>query len=205
MTKGILYIVSAPSGAGKTSLLNAIVSDIENLTVSVSHTTRDARPGEEEGVNYFFTEVESFQEKVSAGEFLEYAEVFGNFYGTSQHKVEEQLSNGLDVILEIDWQGARKVRDIFPESKSIFILPPSKAALEQRLTNRKTDSEEVIHKRMCEACNEMQHYNEYDYLIINDDFDTASEHLKAIFLSHRSHLSFQSEKYAELLANLVAE
>ncbi|CAA6827112.1 MAG: Guanylate kinase (EC [uncultured Thiotrichaceae bacterium] len=205
MNKGTLYIVSAPSGAGKTSLLNAIVGDIENLTVSVSHTTRDSRPGEEEGVNYFFVDVASFKASIDQGDFLEYAEVFGNFYGTSQQKVEELLTNGQDVILEIDWQGAKKVREIFPKALGVFILPPSKAALQERLTNRRTDSEEVIHKRMRKACSEMQHYDEYDYLIINDNFTVAAEQLKAIFLSQRCQSFYQSQKHADLLVELISE
>lgn len=205
MNKGTLYIVSAPSGAGKTSLLNAIVGDIKDLRVSVSHTTRAARPGEVEGVNYFFVDSDSFNSRIKNGEFLEYAEVFGNFYGTSQRKVEEQLVDGQDVILEIDWQGARKVREVFPDASSIFILPPTKAALQERLTQRKTDSEDVIRGRMQEARSEMLHYDEYDYLIINADFDEAAEKLKAIFLSHRCKRLYQDEKHAKLLAELIAE
>jgi guanylate kinase len=172
-TSGTLYIVSAPSGAGKTSLLKVLLEDMKDIAVSVSHTTRAMRPGEENGVHYHFVDVESFQQMTAAGDFLEHAQVFDNFYGTSQAAVTAQLASGQDVILEIDWQGAQQVRKHFADAVSIFILPPSKAALRERLTDRGQDDEAIIDRRMRDAEAEMSHYAEFDYLVVNDDFDTA--------------------------------
>ena len=165
--RGTLYIVSAPSGAGKTSLVKALTDADSNVLVSVSHTTRDMRPGEEDGVNYNFVSVDDFKALIAQDAFLEHAEVFGNFYGTSRLWLEEQLSQGIDIILEIDWQGARQVRDLMPEAVGIFILPPSRAALQQRLDNRGQDSAEIIAGRMAEAVSEMSHFDEYDYVIVD--------------------------------------
>ncbi|QVM91360.1 guanylate kinase [Pseudomonas entomophila] len=184
-SSGTLYIVSAPSGAGKTSLVTALIKDDPRVSVSVSHTTRNKRPGEEHGVNYHFVSHDEFKALIDRNDFLEHAEVFGNFYGTSRSALQEVLDKGNDLILEIDWQGARQVRELMPQARSVFILPPSQEALRQRLDNRGQDSEEIIAGRMKEAVSEMEHYDEYEYVIINDNFDTALEELKAVFRSNR--------------------
>ena len=201
---GTLYIFSAPSGAGKTSLVKALLEDTQDLVVSVSHTTRAMRPGEENGVHYHFTEIEKFRAMVTQGIFLEHAQVFDNYYGTSQQAIEAQLAQGLDVILEIDWQGARQVRERMPGTVSVFILPPSRAELERRLTGRGTDSAEIIARRMRDAVNEMSHFGEYDYLIINDDFDRAVGDLQAIIATQRLRLASQQARYGALLDELLA-
>lgn len=197
---GQLYIVSAPSGAGKTSLIAQVLQEVAELEVSVSVTTRPKRPGEVDGVNYHFVSVEDFQQRKANGEFFESAEVFGNFYATSRLAIEEKLQAGIDVILEIDWQGAQQVRKLMPNASSIFILPPSVAALQQRLENRGQDSAEVIAGRMQQALSELSHWSEYDYLIVNDDFQQAAAELKAIFLAGRLAKSRQQEVLQELLA-----
>ncbi|WP_299182011.1 guanylate kinase [uncultured Neptuniibacter sp.] len=204
MAKGTLYVVSAPSGAGKTSLVKAMLEQDQNIVVSVSHTTRDMRPGEQDGVDYNFVSMDEFNEMIEASAFLEFAEVFTNKYGTSQQWVETQLEQGKDVILEIDWQGAQQIRRLMPECLSVFILPPSREALEQRLTNRGQDSEDVIALRMSEAVSEMSHYGEYDFLVINDDFDQALLELHGIFLSQRMQISKQQERCQKLLAGLLS-
>jgi len=201
--KGILYILSAPSGAGKTSLVKSLVSDLLFIRVSVSHTTRPMRPGEEDGVNYHFTARDRFQEMINQGDFFEFAEVFGNFYGTSQAWVQDTLAEGYDLILEIDWQGAQQIRRLMPEAKSIFILPPSQAALRERLQNRGQDNSDVIENRMRQAVSEMSHYVEFDYLIINDDFNQALAELKAIFTANQLVLNKQQSKHTELLRELL--
>lgn len=203
-TTGTLYIVSAPSGAGKTSLVKALIDALPQVRVSVSHTTRGMRPGEVDGVNYHFVSRESFVEMLDRNEFLEHAEVFGNLYGTSQRWLEETLAEGYDLILEIDWQGAQQVRRLMPQARSIFILPPTQQALRQRLTNRGQDSDEVIERRMREAVNEMSHYVEYDYLVINDDFATALDDLKAIFRANQLQQGSQQQRHADLLSQLLA-
>ncbi|PAU61372.1 guanylate kinase [Pseudomonas sp. PIC25] len=203
-TTGTLYIVSAPSGAGKTSLVKALIDALPQVRVSVSHTTRGMRPGEVDGVNYHFVSRESFIEMLDRNEFLEHAEVFGNLYGTSQRWLEETLAEGYDLILEIDWQGAQQVRRLMPQARSIFILPPTQQALRQRLTNRGQDSDEVIERRMREAVNEMSHYVEYDYLVINDDFATALDDLKAIFRANQLLQGSQQQRHADLLSQLLA-
>lgn len=182
MKTGQLYIVSAPSGGGKTSLLNALRLELNDVVVSVSFTTRQARPGEEQGKHYHFVSVADFQQQIEQDNFLEYAQVFDNYYGTSRQTVGEQLKAGLDVILEIDWQGAQQVRQRTDNVISIFILPPSRRALEERLRNRRQDSDEIIARRMRDAQRELSHYNEYDYLVINDDFDEALQDLISIFV-----------------------
>ncbi|MFZ6048218.1 guanylate kinase [Pseudomonas sp. CR3202] len=202
-TPGTLYIVSAPSGAGKTSLVKALIDAEPNIRVSVSHTTRGMRPGEVDGVNYNFVTREQFVQMLEHGDFLEHAEVFGNLYGTSQRWVQQTLAEGHDLILEIDWQGAQQVRHLMPQAKSIFILPPSQEALRQRLNNRGQDSEEIIERRMREAVSEMSHYVEYDYLVINDDFATALEDLKAIFRANQLRHSPQQVRHGALLARLL--
>ncbi len=202
---GTLYILSAPSGAGKTSLVKALLKQDSQVVVSVSHTTRAMRPGEQDGVDYNFVSMEAFNELIEQGQFLEYAEVFGNKYGTSQQWVREQLVAGRDVILEIDWQGAEQVRRLMPEAVTAFILPPSRAALRERLNARGQDSEDVIDGRMAEAISEMSHYPEYDYLLINDDFDVALDELASLFKARRLRQSAQQEKQAALLTELLSE
>jgi guanylate kinase len=201
---GILYIVSAPSGAGKTSLVKALLESSRGIGVSVSHTTRASRPGEQDGVDYHFTAVDTFQEMIARGEFLEHAQVFDNFYGTSRASVERQLVQGSDVILEIDWQGARQVREMMPGCVSIFILPPSQQALRERLTNRGQDDDSIIERRMRDAQSEASHFDEYDYLIVNDDFDTALAELKAIFTAGQLQRDRQAEQNRALIADLLA-
>ena len=202
-TTGTLYIVSAPSGAGKTSLVKALIEAQEQIRVSVSHTTRAMRPGEVDGVNYHFVAREAFIEMLERDEFLEHAEVFGNLYGTSQRWLEQTLKEGYDLILEIDWQGAQQVRRLMPLAKSIFILPPTQEALRQRLDNRGQDSDEIIEGRMREAVSEMSHYVDYDYLIINDDFAHALKDLQAIFRANQLHQKRQQQRNGKLLAELL--
>ena len=201
---GTLYIVSAPSGAGKTSLVKALLDAQPQVRVSVSHTTRGIRPGDVDGVNYHFVSRKEFLERLERDEFLEHAEVFGNLYGTSQRWLEQTLDEGYDLILEIDWQGAQQVRRLMPQARSIFILPPTQEALRQRLTNRGQDSDEVIDGRMREAVSEMTHYVEYDYLIINDDFTHALGDLQAIFRANRLLQGTQQQRFAGLLEQLLA-
>jgi len=208
MSQGILFLVSAPSGAGKTSLVNALLeassaSTMSNLCVSISHTTRPKRPGEENGKNYHFVSVDEFKAMRNDNAFLESAEVFGNFYGTSRHWVEDKLNQGWDVILEIDWQGAGQVQQLMPDAVSIFILPPSLEALHERLTSRGQDDATVIEKRMNEAVNEISHYGQADYIVINQTFDVALEDLKAIIRSARLGKAYQTHSKAALLDELV--
>ena len=203
-SSGTLYIVSAPSGAGKTSLVTALIKADKRVSVSVSHTTRAMRPGEQHGVNYHFVSHDDFKGLIAKGDFLEHAEVFGNFYGTSRSALQEVLDQGNDLILEIDWQGAQQVRKLMPEALSVFILPPSQQALRERLDGRGQDSEEIIAGRMKEAVSEMVHYDEYDYVIINDDFDEALEDLKAVFRSNRLLLNKQQQRNSGLLKELLS-
>ena len=200
---GTLYTVSAPSGAGKTSLVNALLKRRPGLQVSVSHTTRAARPGEEDGVNYHFVSEQAFESMLAAEEFLEHARVFGNFYGTSRLWVEQQLRLGIDVILEIDWQGAQQIKRLLSDTRAIFILPPSREALEQRLNARGQDDAAVISARMAEAVEEMSHFEESDYLVINRDFDQALEELDAIVICHRLGTARQGQVHADLLEDLL--
>ncbi len=202
-TTGTLYIVSAPSGAGKTSLVKALMDSMAHVRVSVSHTTRAMRPGEVDGVNYHFTPRDEFIELLKQGDFLEHAEVFGNLYGTSHSWVKQTLAKGYDLILEIDWQGAQQVRKLVPDAKSIFILPPTHKDLRQRLHNRGQDAEEVIETRMQQAIAEMSHYVEYDYIVINDDFNTALGDLMAIFRSNQLRLGTQQKRHTQLLCDLL--
>ena len=201
---GTLYIFSAPSGAGKTSLVTELVKSTDKLMVSVSHTTRSMRPGEENGVHYHFIDIPMFEKMVAENAFLEHAQVFDNFYGTSQKAIETQLAKGVDVILEIDWQGARQVRERMPDNISVFILPPSRAELESRLKGRGQDSEEIIARRMRDAVSEMEHYGEYDFIVVNDDFNIALEELKAIVTSQRLAGTRQQQALRDLLADLLA-
>ena len=177
---GALFVVAAPSGAGKTSLVNAAVERKPGLRVSVSHTTRPQRPNEQHGREYFFVTVAEFQRMIAADQFLEHAQVFDNYYGTAREPVERLRAAGHDVLLEIDWQGARQVRASQPDCRSVFILPPSREALEQRLRQRRTDSDAVIARRLRDAADDMSHYDEFDYVIVNDDFARATEQLLAV-------------------------
>ena len=201
---GTLYIISAPSGAGKTSLVNALVKTLDNVKVSISHTTRQKRPDETDGVNYHFVSTAKFQEMMEKGGFLEYAQVFGNKYGTSEAWVEETLSRDIDVVLEIDWQGAQQIRHIKPDALGIFILPPSREALEMRLQGRGQDDDEVIARRMEESIEEISHYVEYQYVVINDDFDTALKDLETIIASQRLALSAQVDRNPKLISSLLS-
>ncbi len=203
--KGTLYIVSAPSGAGKTSLVAALVDSLAHLRPSVSHTTRPIRPGEKDGVNYHFTDRGAFVRQVEQGRFLEHAEVFGNLYGTSSDWVKQTLNGGEDVVLEIDWQGATQIRKQLPESVSIFILPPSLEVLAERLRGRDTDGEDVIQRRLDGAQEEMSHYGEFDYLIVNDDFNRALYELEAIVEARRLDTRRQSVRLEPVLENLLAK
>jgi guanylate kinase len=200
---GNLLTVSAPSGAGKTSLVRALIERRPNLSVSVSHTTRPMRPGEVDGVNYHFISKEAFIAAQKSGEFFEWAEVFGHFYGTAKTEVASRRAAGNDVILEIDWQGARQVKAVCPESCCIFVLPPSIADLESRLTNRGQDKPETIKRRMDEAQSEMAHWPDADYLVLNDEFDRALTDLTTITDSLRLRLDYQSEVLASILDGLT--
>lgn len=203
MNQGTLYLIAAPSGAGKTSLVKALLEKTPNLKVSVSHTTRPPRVGEKDGVNYHFVSKTEFLQMLSDKVFLEHAQVFDNYYGTSLKWLTEQLNTGTDVILEIDWQGAQQVRRLKPDTVSIFILPPSRAALEQRLRYRGKDSEAVIAKRLRGAVEEMSHYIEFDYLVVNDDFDQALKDLQAIIQSQGLKQAAQAIKLEGLLNDLL--
>ena len=203
MTKGTLYVISAASGAGKTTLVNAVLQQVPDIELSVSHTTRTPRDGEVDGVNYHFIDEKKFVAMVGNGDFFESATVFGNMYGTSRQHIQEQLLKGKDVILEIDWQGARQIRQLMNDCKSIYIVPPSIIALRERLTSRAQDDDSVINQRMHEAVSEMSHYAEFEYLVINDDFDKARENLAAIIMGERMLLEHQQYKHADLLAKLL--
>lgn len=200
---GTLYTISAPSGAGKTSLVNALLERCEALRVSVSHTTRPQRRGEKDGVDYHFVDEAEFQAMLDRSAFLEHARVFGNLYGTSRAWVEEQLKAGIDVILEIDWQGAQQVKRQLPATRGIFILPPSRETLEQRLNGRGQDDPEVIAARMTQAVEEMSHFTQSDYLVVNNDFDQALTELAAIITCHRLATSRQQQALGGLLDNLL--
>ncbi len=206
MTKqltGTLFIVSAPSGTGKTSLVNALVRDTNHLKLSISHTTRKARPKEIDGYNYHFISEKKFKQMEMAGVFMESANVFGNYYGTSQDTVQKMLDEGHDVVLEIDWQGAEQIKKRFPESISIFILPPSIQALQERLEGRGQDSADVIAHRMEKAIAELKHYHKADYLVVNDDFEEALKSLKAIVKANRMSTQKQQFINSDLLSKLI--
>jgi guanylate kinase len=200
---GSLFIVAAPSGAGKSSLVNALLARVEGIRLSVSTTTRAPRPGESEGEHYHFTDVETFEREMAGGQFLEHAEVHGNLYGTRRSAVEPILAAGDDVLLEIDWQGARQIRAAMPDCVSVFILPPSRTELERRLRARAQDSEATIARRLASAREEIAHCGEFDYLIVNDRFDDALDDLTHIFLARRLRQSVQRDRHAGLLAALL--
>jgi guanylate kinase len=201
---GNLYIVTAPSGAGKSSLVGALLAADSNIKLSISYTTRPPRPGEEDGVHYHFVSIAAFQEMLARGEFLESAEVYGNYYGTSQPWIEVEMRAGHDILLEIDWQGAAQVRKLFPEALGIFILPPSKAALRERLTKRGQDSEEVIARRLAAAREDTSHALEFDYLVVNDVFATALADLQAILRARRLGIASQMRRQEGLLHDLLS-
>ncbi len=201
--QGNLFIVSAPSGAGKTSLLKALLERDDRLKLSVSHTTRAPRPGEEDGVHYHFVSVDEFMRLAGEGAFLEQAQVFDNYYGTSQAAVQSLLDQGYDVVLEIDWQGARQVRKAFPTAISIFIVPPSVEILRERLGNRGQDDESIIERRMKDARGELSHYPEYDYLVVNDDFDLALDELRCILRAERLRVGYASRRHADALSRML--
>ena len=201
--RGNLFILSAPSGAGKSSLINALLERHSDMKVSVSHTTRQPRPGENNAEHYHFVAVDEFKKLIEANDFLEWAQVFENYYGTSKQSIESQLAQGIDVFLDIDWQGAQQMRKVLPEVQTIFILPPSKQELENRLNSRGQDSAEVIKSRMDKAQTEMSHYNEFDFLIINDDFDTALYQLETIVFGQRLKQSNQALKFNSLINDLL--
>ena len=200
-----LFIISAASGTGKTSLVSELLKSVEGLTVSVSHTTRSPRPGEFDGDHYHFIDTKTFEEHIKNGHFLEHAQVFENYYGTLLQTVEAQLAEGLDVILEIDWQGAEQVAKRLPDAISIFILPPSLQTLHHRLSNRGQDSEEVIQKRLAGAMLEMSQHRNFDYLVINDEFEVALRDLQSIIRSARLKTARQRQRQAALIDALIAE
>jgi guanylate kinase len=202
-SRGNLFILSAPSGAGKSSLINALLKKHADMKVSVSHTTRAPRPGENNAEHYHFVSVDEFKALIAKDDFFEWAQVFDNYYGTSKQAIEEQLAAGIDVFLDIDWQGARQVREIMDDVKTIFILPPSKQELEQRLNNRGQDSAEIIAGRMAQAQSETSHYKEYDYVVVNDDFDTALSDLEMIVIAQRLTLKAQVARHQTLINELL--
>ena len=202
MALGTLFIISAPSGAGKTSLVSALLDRLDNLQVSISHTTRQARPGEQDGVNYHFVTCEQFELMTANQQFVEHAKVHSNFYGTSKDWLESSLNKGVDVILEIDWQGAEQVRSKFPRSKSIFILPPSQQALFERLKGRGQDEDAIIKQRVAAAKEVMSHYNDADYLVINDQFEAACQELQTIIQAQRCEIN--SQRHEKLLIDLLS-
>jgi guanylate kinase len=204
MQRGRLYVVSAPSGAGKTSLVKALMERDPRIRFSVSYTTRKPRPNEVPGRDYHFVTQERFAEMVARGELLEHAQVFDHWYGTGMRAVEDALTNGEQLLLEIDWQGARQVRARLPEARSIFILPPSRAALERRLRARSTDSDEVIERRLRDAATDIGHWSEFDFVVINDRFEQALEDLRAIALDQGGRLAAQRPEVARLVAGLLA-
>lgn len=203
MPQGQLFVISAPSGAGKTSLVAATITHMRDLAVSVSHTTRSPRPGEVDGRDYHFVEQSEFEGLIASDALFEYAEVFGNFYGTSKKGVEAQLAQGTDVILEIDWQGAAQVRYMVPESVSIFILPPTRDALRERLIGRKQDDASIIDSRMAEAYKTIEQAPYFDYWVINDDFGIALENLESIIISHRQRRPQIHSKDLDFLEKLL--
>jgi len=200
---GHLFVIAAPSGAGKTSLVNSLIQQVPQLKVSISHTTRAKRANEVDGENYFFINPTQFHELIDKKAFLEHAEVFGHYYGTTRDWVTQHLSQGTDVILEIDWQGARQIKLSYPDAVSIFVLPPSIKTLRQRLETRAQDSPETIKQRLALARQDISHHLEYDYLVINDDFRTAVEQLKAIITCQRLTTNNQSTQHVNLIKNLL--
>ncbi|MCK8137913.1 MULTISPECIES: guanylate kinase [Pseudoalteromonas] len=202
-SRGNLFILSAPSGAGKSSLINALLKKHADMKVSVSHTTRAPRPGENDAEHYHFVSVDEFKALIAKDDFFEWAQVFDNYYGTSKQAIESQLAAGIDVFLDIDWQGARQVRKIMDDVKTIFILPPSKQELEQRLNNRGQDSAEIIAGRMAQAQSETSHYDEYDFVVVNDDFNTALSEIESVVIAQRLTLKAQTTRHQTLINELL--
>ena len=202
--RGKLFVIAAPSGAGKTSLVRALMQRRPALRFSISYTTRQQRPNERHSHDYFFVDKPEFERMVAAGEFLEHARVFDNYYGTSRRQVEQLLDASQDVLLEIDWQGAQQIRRALPECRSIFVLPPSCEALEQRLRGRGTDSDEVIARRLRDSLADLSHWNEFDYIVVNDDFERATQDLEAIVTGQGEQLRRDRPELRELLARLLS-
>ncbi|WP_157070803.1 guanylate kinase [Legionella steelei] len=201
---GNLFIVAAPSGGGKTSLVKKLVETLENVEVSVSHTTRAMRPGERHEVDYFFIDENEFVRMIEDSAFLEHARVFNHLYGTSMEQITTRLQQGIDVVLDIDWQGAEQIRRSFPGAVSIFIIPPSLDVLKQRLLNRRQDKDDVVSDRMKKAQDELSHYSEFDYLIVNDNFEKAAMELRAIVIADRLRIERQTNKQSKLLSFLLS-
>ena len=203
--RGTLFIVAAPSGAGKSSIVNAVLRDTPGIALSISYTSRAPRPGERHAQHYHFVDKTEFERMIAAGDFFEHALVHGDYKGTARQSVEPQLAAGLDVLLEIDWQGARQVREKMPDALSVFILPPSREALETRMRSRGQDSEAVIAQRLAAAREEMSHFAEFDFLIVNDDFDAAVREMQAIFLASRQRRHVQAQRHARLIEALLSD
>jgi len=203
VTEGTLFIVAAPSGAGKSTLVNALLEREPDISLSISHTTRPPRPGEQYGRHYYFVERAEFEREVAEGIFLEHAEVHGNFYGTSRTTVQDLLRQGRDVLLEIDWQGAAQIRKAKPDCVSVFILPPSRAELERRLRGRGSDSEDVIERRLRNSRGEIAHAHEFDYIIVNDRFEDALKTLQAIVRAVRQRSALQCQRHEALIRELL--
>lgn len=201
--KASIFVFASPSGGGKTSLVKAVLEQLNDIEVSISHTTRSMREGEEDGKHYYFVNDAEFDALVRANTFIEHAMVFGYQYGTNRQQIERRLCSGTDVVLDIDWQGARQIKQHFKNVVSIFILPPSVDALKQRLTDRQQDDEQVISNRMDKAQQEIRHYDEFDYLVVNDDFDVALKEIMQIICANRLKNQFQALKYQSLLSNLL--
>jgi guanylate kinase len=201
---GNLFIISAPSGAGKSTLINALLTQHADMQLSVSHTTRSPRPGESNGVQYHFTDIPAFKQLIEQDQFLEWAEVFGNYYGTSKAALADKLAQGIDVFLDIDWQGARQIKQQLPFVTTIFILPPSVEALEQRLNQRGQDSAEVIAGRMAKARDEISHADEYDYWVVNDDLELALQQFSGIIQTQRLKQNKQAIRQQKLISGLLA-
>lgn len=200
---GNLFIVAAPSGGGKTSLVRKLVETLEQIEVSISHTTRAMRPGEKHGVDYFFVDDQEFINMINDNAFLEHAQVFNHLYGTSMAQIRERLAHGIDVVLDIDWQGAVQIRGLFPDAVSVFIIPPSIEVLKHRLMNRRQDKNEIISDRMKKAQDELSHYPEFDYLIVNDNFEHAAFELASIVIANRLRRERQVKKQSKLLSFLL--
>ena len=203
--RGTLFVVAAPSGAGKSSIVNAVLARDPNISLSISFTSRKPRPGERHAEHYHFISADEFEAMVATGDFFEHARVHGDWKGTARQSVEPQLAAGHDVLLEIDWQGARQVRSRIPDAVSVFILPPSRAALETRMRKRGQDSEEVIAQRLAAARDEMSHYGEFDYVIVNEDFETAVGEMCSIFTASRLRKDAQVARHARLITSLLAD
>jgi guanylate kinase len=200
---GNVFIVAAPSGGGKTSLVKRLIASLPTIEVSISHTTRKPRPGEQDGVDYFFISEDQFITMINNNAFVEHARVFNHYYGTSVAQIHARLKHGIDVILDIDWQGAQQIKKMFPMAVSVFVVPPSLTVLQQRLQDRRQDDTAVISTRMQQAQDDLSHYTEFDYLILNDNFEQASCELKAIVIANRVNFARQAEKIRKLLSLLI--